>query len=83
MKNAGYSCKEMKKAGYPLAALKSGYTEADLKVTHFTTQAELAQDGFPLQELKLAGFSAYELKGSGFTAKDLQRVGFSKADLKG
>ena len=36
----GYTCAECKKAGYPLAALKSGYSEADLKVTHFTTKAE-------------------------------------------
>ena len=42
----GYSCVECKKAGYSLAALRSGYSEEDLKVTPYTTKAELAEDGF-------------------------------------
>ena len=78
----GYSCIECKKAGYPLSALKSGYSEACLKVTHFTTKAELAEDGFPLQHLKLAGFSAFELRDAGFKVSALMKMGFSHADQK-
>ena len=78
----GYGCKEMKAAGFKLAALRSGYTEADLNVTHFTTKAELKDDGFSLQQLKLAGFSAQELKHEGFSPKDLVSAGFSRTQLK-
>jgi biotin operon repressor len=78
----GYSCIECKKAGYSLRALRSGYSEEDLKVTHFTTKAELAEDGFPVQQLKLAGFSAFELRDVGFKPSVLQTLGFTKADIK-
>ena len=78
----GYSCIECKKAGYSLAALRSGYSEEDLKVTHFTTKAELAEDGFPIQQLKLAGFSAYELRDVGIKPSVLIQLGYSKADIK-
>ena len=57
LKKEGYTCKELRKVGFTLADLKSGYSAADLKVTQFTTKAELALDGYPLQELKLAGVS--------------------------
>ena len=79
----GYTCIECKRAGFPLSALKSGYTPACLKVTNFTTKAELAEDGFPVQHLKLAGFSAYELRDVGVKPSALLSIGFSKAELKG
>jgi ribosomal protein L13E len=78
----GYSCIECKKAGYSLTALRSGYSEEDLKVTTFTTKAELAEDGFPIQQLKLAGFSAYELRDAGIKLSVLEKLGYSKADIK-
>jgi len=79
----GYNCRALRNAGYTLNALKSGYSEADLKVTHFTTKAELAEDGFPLRELKIAGFPAHELLHAGFSKKALLEVGFSKGALVG
>lgn len=83
LKKEGYTCKDLRKAGFTLAELKSGYTQADMKFVHYTSKAELAQDGFPLQELKLAGYAALDLKVCGFTNKDLLAVGFTKADIKG
>ena len=78
----GYTCKEMRSAGFSLAALKRGYTDADLKVTHFTTKAELANDGYPLRDLRLAGYTVAELVQSGCSAKALMAIGFSKAQIK-
>jgi ribosomal protein L13E len=83
LKALGYTCKDMRRAGFTLAELKNGYTAADMKLVHATTKAELANDGFSLAELKLAGFHAPELKIAGFSVKDLTAVGFTKADING
>jgi len=82
LKKEGYTCKDMRKAGFTLAELRSGYTAADMKVTHYTTKAELARDGFTLAELKLANFTPFELKAVGVSQKELLAIGFSRADIK-
>jgi sugar lactone lactonase YvrE len=93
VRDAGYSFKEMREAGYSALDLKkavvsldnmvaAGYTIIELKDAGFTA-AELRGVDMSLQDQKSAGYNIIELKDAGFTAAESKDAGFSLRDIEG
>lgn len=83
LKNAGFSPKELKAAGFTAAELKNaGFSPSDLKTLGYTAK-ELKAAGFNAGQLKAAGFTPEALRQAGFKAADLKKAGFNAKALKG
>merc|ERR1711879_466217 len=65
LRRSGYTAKQLKEAGYPLANMKEVFNLAELKDCGYTAWV-LCQSGFGIKELLTAGFTEKELVDAGF-----------------
>eukprot|EP00434_Breviolum_minutum_P033346 symbB.v1.2.029506.t1/scaffold3240.1/size60461/1 len=78
-KDAGFSAKDLKDAGFSAAEMKkNGYSAKDVKDAGFSA-AEIMKVGYSAKD---AGFSAKDLKDAGFSAKQMRKNGYSAKDVK-
>jgi hypothetical protein len=83
LKHHGYTAKQLRKAGFSVAAIKSVWPSVtDLREAGFSAEA-LQADGFTATALKKGGYSSKILKRVGlYSASDLRKAGFSASALK-
>ena len=79
MKKAGYTCTEVKEAGFVEGIKKAGYTCREAKIAGFSV--ELKRCGYTVADLKRAGSTFAECKAAGFI-KGLKAAGYTVKDAK-